>query len=171
MSLFKRRNRMLTKEEVQKLTADEKAQLVALLQEETVVEELEQPQKVEDTQTEVVDTVVVEETVVEEAIVEEQPVVEEPVKEEKPVVNYDLKFEEIEKRFDEKLKGISEVLLAKDKVITDLQSEIKELKRTSPFGGANPKPSETKANEEQAKRDAVVNGLRHSRSTQQVSMK
>ena len=78
---------------------------------------------------------------------------------EKPF-NYEEKFQEIEKSFDEKL---NKALEAYEKRFADKQAELKkaqeenaELKRTQPFGNVNPKPSDVDSLKAAEKRDELA---------------
>ena len=78
---------------------------------------------------------------------------------EKPF-NYEEKFQEIEKSFDEKL---NKALEAYEKRFADKQAELEktqaenaELKRTQPFGNVNPKPSDVDSLKAAEKRDELA---------------
>jgi len=124
---------MLTKEQIEQLTPEQKADLLALLQ--PIVQSTE-------SQTATIETTVgvvpdVEAPVVQEPIIEQAPQVVP-----QPQVDFDSKFAEITKTFDDKFNGVVEALAKKleekDSSIEAMKAEILELKRTAPTMVAQP---------------------------------
>lgn len=129
---------MLTDEQINSLTEEQKAELLTKLQPKKVEEEVV---KVEG-QTDVVvepQVVVKEEVVVEK---QEEVVVENKVE----LPDYDAKFSALEKKFE----SINTLLTDKDKVIDELSKKLKDLEDRTPMGILTPKVSDevTKAAKE-----------------------
>jgi hypothetical protein len=155
----------LTKDELKSYTPEQLAELETILQEykTVLVSQEKQPEAVVEPSVDVVEEIieeVVEETVIEPVVEETVKVVEEP----KPTVDLDQKFGEIEKKFDDKiieiLKSFDDKSKALESKISSLEKENAELKRTSPFGGFTPKPSEGKLTKDVENRDSLVEQYR-----------
>lgn len=163
---------MLTDEEIKSLTADQRAELLAKLQQtEVVVEEPIQAQLVvEPVETE-------PEVKVEELVVEANPAVtteETPEIKAEPqseTAQYEQKVLDLENAFNERTtefgakyddiaKKFDNVTAENAKIIKALEDEVKELKRTQPMGGFTPKPSETQISKAIEDRESVVNSFK-----------
>lgn len=147
----------LTKDELKSLTPEQLAEIKQWMQEVEKVEEPNEQPKVEDTpqanQPEEVQEII-EETPKDEPTPQDN-VVEEP----KPQVD-EAKLAELETRFDGKLTELIKTFDDRTKSFQEeieaLKRENAELKRTAPFGGLPPKPSEIKSTKDVENRDSLV---------------
>lgn len=121
---------MLTKEQIEQLTPEQRAELLSLLNPVIVQAESETPP------TESTQEVVTEETP--QPVVEEQPKPQEVA----PQPNIDEKLSEITKQFDEKFSQLIEQfgkqLDSRDQQLNGLKAELAETKRTAPTMVAQP---------------------------------